>query len=99
MITKKLEYHKTKLRFTQVCAYCGKENLEFIVVISPNEKVFEFFNRPKLGNSNKFYLCPECFEKLKDLLQDIEVEGWSIIEEDEFPDLDNELEGENGSER
>lgn len=106
-ITKKLEYYTAKVsdfkkNYDQPrnCVYCGKEITEYIVITTLNEKIFDLFNRPKLGGStNRFNLCFECFERFHDLLEDIESEGWQILEEDseEFEDLNNELEEENGS--
>jgi uncharacterized protein with PIN domain len=96
MINSKLEYYKIKPRWRKDCEYCQKPSEDFYVVNSSNEKIFQFFNRSKLGTANQFYLCPQCFEKLHDLLEEIESENWVQLE-DEYPDDD--LSGENGSGR
>jgi hypothetical protein len=95
-VTPKLVYYRVKLSdfkksTLRYCLYCGKEVVEFISVISQNEKVFEFFNIDKIGTKRHFNLCFECFEKLHDLLEEIEQEGYQVLDENEFPDLDKEL--------
>lgn len=103
----KLEYNKVKpIKFYRNCIYCQRcqrESEYFFVVVSPNARIFEFFNISKLGGANNFYLCSECFEKLHSLLEEIESEDWETLDPDseEFKDLDAEvaLNDENGSGR
>jgi hypothetical protein len=108
-IESKLRYEKVKpvtekkglLRY---CSYCQREQNqteEFFDVVSSNIEIFKFFHRDKFGSQKNFFLCHECFGKLKDLLNDIESEGWYVLDENEFPDLDREIaeNDENGSGR
>lgn len=107
MISQKLNYERVKpipdshSHSTRYCAYCQREQKdeEFYAVLSSNIEIFRFFQRPRHGNSQSFFLCPECFEKLHDLSSDIESEGWTVLDPDseEFKDLDSELKGEDGT--
>lgn len=95
-ITPKLHYEKVKARFPRNCEYCGKEFLDLYVVNSPNQDIFKFFNRPKFRAGQNFYLCPECWDKLHGLLEDIESDGWTVLDPDseEFKGLDEEVQNE-----
>lgn len=99
----KLQFYKVKKNNNPMtCCYCQKPDCtDMIRIHTPNAKIFEFFDRPQLGNAMAFYLCPECFEKLRELLEEIESEGYSVLDEDseEFKGLDEEIEenDENGS--
>jgi len=98
-IAPKLKYYKYKYKMSKYprnCDYCQKELKDFIVIISSNLKIFEIFNRSRTG-PNSFYLCPECFEKLHDILEECEKENWIVLDENEFEFTEEDLEGEDGT--
>jgi len=107
-ISSKLQYCKEntdhrKCKFYPTCRYCSRDladlKKDFYVVKSNNRKIVSVFGLAvRTGNHPlTIYLCEECFLKLHELLEDIESEDWYVLDENEFPDLDNELEEENGS--
>jgi len=58
-----------------------------------NSKIFELFGQELINSTPRYFpLCPQCFDKLKDLLEEIESDGWIELDENEFPDLDEEIE-------
>jgi len=106
MITKKLKYypfenkekivlHRTYFRIKN-CISCGKEITIGIVVESFDEKILDIFNIDKLarGSCHYLYFCNDCFDEIHPKLEEIESEGWYVLE-DEYPNDD--LSGENGS--
>jgi hypothetical protein len=98
----KLDYVKVRTtphKVVRKCSYCQRPQEvteDFFIIKTINSKIFELFGQERfLGNPTPKYfpLCPECFEKLKELLEDLESEGWEELDEssEEFKDLDEEL--------
>jgi hypothetical protein len=91
-----------KKRQLRYCSYCQREQNEteeFFDVISSNIEIFKFFHNDKFGTTRNFFLCPQCFEKLRELLSEIESEGWYLLDENEFTFTEEELAEENGNGR
>jgi fructose/tagatose bisphosphate aldolase len=66
------------------CAYCFEEGFEFIIIETSNKEICSFFGRDITPHSHRnIRLCQKCFEKLHDLLNEVENEGWEILSEEE----------------
>jgi Fe-S oxidoreductase len=98
-VTPKLEFVKvkpiTKTSHLRYCSYCQREQNkteDFFKVISSNIEIFKFFHQYKLGSARCFFLCSECFQKLHQTLEEIEEEGYEVLDpdSDEFKDLDED---------
>jgi len=100
----KLQYYKEstknrKCKFYPTCRYCSKELSDFFVVETKNKKIISFFGLIETGHYTIIHLCEDCFSRFHSLMEECEQENWQVLDPDseEFEDLDNELEEENGS--
>lgn len=70
----------------QKCDYCFEEfpsGYEFKIIETSNKKICSFFGRNITPHSHReIRLCQKCFQKLHELLEEIEQEGWEILEID-----------------
>jgi hypothetical protein len=88
-IHSKLEYITVKYKKSYPCSYCFKyfsEGTEFIQVFTRNRKILDFFGKGVTARKRGMWisLCPQCFSKLHNLLEDTENEGWITLEESDY---------------
>jgi hypothetical protein len=99
----KLNYWKAKQgknRAVRLCSYCHRSQSpdeEFFIIHALDPRIYELFGQERVlgkASTRSFSLCPQCFEKLKDTLEEIESEGWETLdpESEEFKDIDEEIE-------
>jgi hypothetical protein len=80
-----------KYKTSKSCEYCFKEfpeGFEFVQVMTGNHEVLEIFGKQSTKMKSSYqghwiHLCPDCFNKLHDLMEDCEAEGWVQLEDEE----------------
>lgn len=91
MISPKLTQFIVKYKISKNCEYCLKEfpeGFEFVQIVTHNDQLLEVFGKRTTrmgasGSAMDIHLCPECFNKPHDLLEETEQQGWQVLEDEE----------------
>jgi hypothetical protein len=85
VLTSKLNIQIVQYTNGQECDYCFQRfpsAHKFRIIVTSNENILNFFGRNRTKHSQQgIRLCQSCFEKLHSTLEEMESEGWTVLEE------------------
>ena len=85
----RLEISVIQYKHAQECNYCFEgfpSGYEFKFFTTDNREILLFFQKPSTSRTSRrgIRLCQKCFDKLHDLLNELENEGWQTLEESDY---------------